>query len=354
MLVRKPQYRDLPPHLYWNGSVFRYRKPDGVEVSLGTDRRQAIEAAKRANSILYPRDMYSRIMGEIHPPMKKILQRYWDEFLSTGGRYSAKSLKDLRHKTNVLIKEWGHLYPEALSVLIVAAFVDRFPPRQSERYAGYLRKFFRWCVSKGYLTRNLAADLITKPVKRQRQRLSLEGYWAVYEHAEPWLQRAMNLALQSLMRREDLVLRRFDEYQDGKLPYRQLKTGTYVMIEVGPELDRAIRDCRDDVLSPFMVHKRPTRITSKSKALREHHTQVLEDQLTHAFQEARDRSGFYRDLEEGNPPSFHEIRALGAHLYEKAGIDPQPLLGHKDPATTRIYLDHHEIEWIQAAGGLKL
>ncbi len=350
--MRKPQYRDLEAHLYWNGSVYVYRKPDGKTVPLGMVKAKANEAARRANRILYPRDLYQKIMGEDKPSIDDICERYWNEFLTQ--RYSKNTLPDMKHKLGVVRKQWGKFYPDSLSVLIVASFVDRFPPRQSERYAGFLRMFFKWGMSKGFFATNLAADLITERVHIQRQRLSLDGYRAIYAAAEPWLQRAMNLALQTLIRREDIVQRRFDEYQEGMLPYQQLKTGSHVRILVGPDLDRAIRECRDDVLSPYMVHKKPSRITAASTRRRKHHTQILEEQLTRAFREARVRCGFYQDLKDGTPPSFHEIRALGAKLYGDAGIDPQPLLGHKDAASTKIYLDRHEIEWIEASGGLQI
>lgn len=357
--MRKRQYRDLEAHLYWNGSVYVYRKPDGKPVSLGTSKTKANEASRRANRILYPGDLYQRIMGEEKPPIAKICDRYWTEFL-TGKkkdgrpRYSTKTLADLKHKLGVVRRKWGSFYPDHLSVLKVANFVDSFPGRQSERYAQFLRMFFKWGKAKGFFDQNLAADLITEKAEVQRDRLSRDGYEAAYAYAEPWLQRAMHFALQSLIRREDIVLCRFDEYRDGVLPYCQQKTGNHVRILVGPELERAIRACRDDTLSPFIVHKKPVRITKKSRELRQHHTQVLEDQLTRAFRDAREASGFYDGWPSLKKPSFHEIRALGAKLYEDAGIDPQPLLGHKDAASTRIYLDRHRIEWIEAAGGLTL
>jgi integrase len=55
---------------------------------------------------------------------------------------------------------------------------------------------------------------------------------------------------------------------------------------------------------------------------------------------------------EAKRPSFHEIRALGAKLYEDARISPQQLLGHTNPKTTRIYLDRHEVKWVEIDAGL--
>ena len=45
-------------------------------------------------------------------------------------------------------------------------------------------------------------------------------------------------------------------------------------------------------------------------------------------------------------PTLHEVRALGAKLYEEKGIDPQILLGHLDPKMTRLYLDRHKVQWV--------
>ncbi len=352
--MRKREYKNLPKRLYWNGSVYVYRRPDGKQVALGTNKAAAIEAANRASQLLAPavETLVGKIMGYATPTIDFICARYWDEFLKP--KYAPKTLADYKHKIGVIRTRFGALHPHHLNVRIVAAFVDEFPPRQSQRYAQFLKQFFKWSVSKGYWEHNLADNLITKDVVIQRERLTVDAYKAILEVADPWLQRAMNLALQSLQRREDLVLLRFDAYRDGVLPVVQHKTSAHIRIRVGPELDLAIRDCRDDILSPFMVHKRPTRITKRSKALREHHTQVLPEQVTRAFRKAREATGLFEGYAKGRSPSFHEIRSLGATLYEKAGSDPQNLLGHKDEASTRIYLDRHEVEWIEAAGGLKV
>ncbi|MFB9353119.1 tyrosine-type recombinase/integrase, partial [Streptomyces heliomycini] len=52
-------------------------------------------------------------------------------------------------------------------------------------------------------------------------------------------------------------------------------------------------------------------------------------------------------------PTFHEIRALGSRLHERAGTDVasiQVLMGHADPEMTEVYLDGHDIRWLQAQG----
>ena len=74
-----------------------------------------------------------------------------------------------------------------------------------------------------------------------------------------------------------------------------------------------------------------------------HWTQVSPDALTRAFNEAREKSGACAGMD--NPPTFHELRSLGAARYRAAGMPEEhikALLGHTDIKTTRIYLNGHE------------
>ena len=79
--------------------------------------------------------------------------------------------------------------------------------------------------------------------------------------------------------------------------------------------------------------------------------------LSRWFQDARDKTYLFEDLPTLECPSFHEIRSLGAHLMEQAGIDRaiiQALLGHKQAKMTELYLDRYEQRWIEVTGGLEL
>jgi len=46
-------------------------------------------------------------------------------------------------------------------------------------------------------------------------------------------------------------------------------------------------------------------------------------------------------------PTFHEIRALAAHLFDQQGIDPDPQgrMAHSDAKSTKIYTQNH-IDWV--------
>lgn len=350
---RKPEYKDLPRHLRWNGRAYVYTKPGGKVVSVGTDKRRAIRAAEQLNALLYPADgdLMAKVLAGGSFTVGQMVDRYKAEHLTQQG-YADKTLQDYTQMLVHIQREWFSVPSFKLTTPQVSEFINSKPPRMARRYKSLLSKFCRWCVSKGAMSADLTRDvLIDSAYKVKRQRLTLDQYKAIREQAEPWFAAAMDLALHSLQRQEDIAALRFSDVQDGHLSVIQRKTGAAVRIAIAGPLDAAIRACRDDLLSPFIVHKKPVRIGKRRQAM-EHHTQVTPDQLSRAFKAARDATGLFNGWEAGTAPTFHEIRALGAQLYEEAGIDPQALLGHRDAATTKIYLDKRRIEWIEAIGGI--
>ncbi|MGH8593673.1 MAG: hypothetical protein ACREX9_00180 [Gammaproteobacteria bacterium] len=52
------------------------------------------------------------------------------------------------------------------------------------------------------------------------------------------------------------------------------------------------------------------------KGMQEHWAQLSLKQISDGFAEARDASGFYKELQAQERPSFHELISLGEHLFE--------------------------------------
>jgi integrase len=81
-----------------------------------------------------------------------------------------------------------------------------------------------------------------------------------------------------------------------------------------------------------------------------HRHQVLANFLTHTFSEIRDATGLFNRLPALERPSFHEVRALGSHLYERAGYDTkdvQELMAHTDEIMTKRYQAGFETRWTE-------
>jgi hypothetical protein len=149
---------------------------------------------------------------------------------------------------------------------------------------------------------------------------------------------AGNLNATSAIRRDALaVIKRSAIAESGvgmNSPYVvQQKTAkasdmAWIRFKVTPELQRVISHCRDNIVSPFLIHRRPDRKKQKQAETKDHWTKIEERYLTRAFKEAREAADCYKGWKEEEMPGFHEVRALSLHLYKKAGKDGQKIAGH--------------------------
>ena len=228
--------------------------------------------------------------------------------------------------------------------------------RMRNVYRQRMVQVFKFAVQLGWCDEDKASVTHTVSERRQRERLTMAGFNAVRAAADPWLQCAMDVALVTLQRREELVLMRHDAITNGVLPVVHQKTGRRLRIHIGSELARALTAARaDGLVCPYVIRRKPYRIKPRAQwsEHRDHAFQLMPDQLTEAFSAARIASGFYQNSV--NPPTLHEIRSLGADRYRQAGWEEstiQALLGHEDIETTKLYLAGHERPWEDVVCGL--
>lgn len=229
---------------------------------------------------------------------------------------------------------------------------------QRKRYRGRLVELFDTAVYEGWRDDNPARVFRRYSPKIRRERLTLKAFEAIRSVASVWVQNAMDLALQTLQRREDLVRLRWADIDADVLKIEQGKTGRRLAIHVRSELREVLQRCRDRVVSPYVIHRLPekARPTGSRAVARDHHTQVLPEQLTRASGAAFNASGLSVTFERTRP-TFHEIRSLGIALYLRAGWSEenvQVLAGHADAAMTRHYMEGHEAPWQSVDSGLQL
>jgi len=149
------------------------------------------------------------------------------------------------------------------------------------------------------------------------------GYW---EKSSAWLQNAIGLALITAQRRTDILSMKFEDVRDDHLVRDPAEDGkvhrhSVDTVQGNPELQVVIDRCRDNILSPYLIHRRRGAQTAKAgraqRALDEDRGKVL----TRAFKDARDAAECYASWKDEEQPGFHEVRALSLHLYKKAGKD---------------------------------
>lgn len=350
---RKRRNAALPPNLYENGSgYYTYRHPrTGKKYGMGKDRQAAMVAARHLNSELAPLpDLAERIL---QPPRRETFGAFlgWFESSIIPARNLSNSTKtDYRQKLVHIRAAFEELETDAITIAQVADFLNKLPAVNSNRFRSLLVLIFRYAIAQGKTTSNPAEATIPRPEQVTRQRLTIEGFSAVFAHAEPWMQNAMRLALQTLQRREDITRMKWEHIENGKLYVVQQKVekrGTgRVAIRITPELQAVLDACLDEVDSPYIIHRKPERARASMK--KDHPTQLAPEQISRAFQSARDASGFYSDLSQEARPTFHEIRALGVWLYEQQGINTDALAwGNPGTAMKGKYTSRHSEQWIE-------
>ena len=350
-----------PPNLYPNKAGFKYRHPvTRKEVWMGNDKAKAFAAAKKLNAMLTPsNDLVARVMGT-EKTISDAIKVFRDDDIP-GRKWAPKTAEVYESVIRRIEANLGERQLASLTVKDCAEFMRTVTasPRARQQFRLVLGWILACAVQEGWIDDNLALATRKFTHERQRERLTIEAYRAIWAKAPGWVRNAMDLSLLTLLRREDVVSLRFADVRDGALWVVPSKTegtsGVRLKIAVSAELDELLGRCRDAVVSPFLVHRlpakaRPQQLRAKDRS---HHTQVLPEQLSRAFADARDEAGISTD----NPPTFHEIRSLGGALLQDAGWtlqQVQALMGHSSEVMTKAYLEGHEAPWSSVSTGISL
>lgn len=351
---RRPKNRALPPNLYPTnrGRSFMYRHPvTGRWHGMGSIKAQAIEAAKELNALLMAEnDLVGKVLGQV--TVSKHVEWFFEN-VAPEREYKPSTLEMYQVQARKLTAAMGDVPVEEVSVQDMAELLEKYSARSANQIRQVTVDIFRVAISRGLRTDNPAEATLKRREKKARKRLTQEQYDAIHALAEPWLKNAMDLALVTLQRRGDVSRMKFENVQKGKLYVVQEKTEKYdtgyLAIEIGPKLKEIIKRCRDDLASPYLVHRRPERKV-KERAGMDHWTQVKPEMLTRAFAEAREKSELFEGKPDNELPTFHEIRALGIKRCRDRGEDPQKLAGHATARMTSNYdSGHEEIRWVQTS-----
>lgn len=351
-----------PDNLYPNRDGFKYRHPiSRKETWMGRDKAKAFAAARKLNALLIPGgDLVAKVVQPRETVGDAVKLFRTDEIPSRNWGEKTAAWYDVY--LGKIEEGLGTRPTDEVTVNELATWIRKTTEsaRSRQTYRLLLEWIFACAVQEGWIDENPAAQLRKFHHTRVRERLTLEAYNAIHKAAPQWLRNAMDLSLLTLLRREDVAALRFDDDHDDALwviPEKtENSTQLRLKIAITPELRAVITRCRDNVVSPFLVHRLPLKPFPRQKRAkaRTHHTQVLPEQITRAFADVRDAL----EIGGGNPPTFHEIRSLGGALlmrqrgWTKAQV--QALMGHASETMTAVYLDGHELPWTEVTPGLTL
>lgn len=364
---RSAKKRGFPDNLYQNpDGYFYYRNHEsGKRKGIGYDKAKAFREARAANAVLA-----NKTESRLAVWVSGIEQLSLKDWVPV---YKEKWIKDSKPAASTLRNQSGYLERIAdasfawmslkdITTVHVSGFLEKIEEESGAPTARMVRSrlsdVFRVAETKGQIEtgRNPVAATDKADYEVKRERLSLEQFWEIHKHAKLWVQRAMVLALLTAQRREDITNMKFTDVQDGFLYVIQRKSRGKMRLQqdlnirleaAGMTVGDAIKNCRDRVVSAFMIHHTYSAGSAKVG------DGVDENSLSNRFQEARDAAGIVA-AEGRTPPSFHEIRSLSERLYKKEyGAEfAQAMLGHKNAKTTATYDDLRGSGWqVVAAKG---
>ncbi|WP_336247128.1 tyrosine-type recombinase/integrase [Pseudomonas sp. TMW22091] len=128
-----------------------------------------------------------------------------------------------------------------------------------------------------------------------------------------------------LQRRDDIVswLKSSVDIENNTIKVSPGKTQghenpIHLQIKMGKALREVVSEClRSPVASPYLIHYRPKARKREQIAAKDHWTSVTPNYLSNEFSKTRDAAHAYDHSPATERPTFHEIRALGAWLYEQ-------------------------------------
>lgn len=364
---RDPKRRNWPDNLYERKGYYSWRNPlDGREYGIGRDMREAFDEARAANAkiaeMVPARQLVDRVTGDAGRSVEAWVKKY--SGMLDKQDYAENTRRTYKSLSKRMVATFGAGTPlRSITALQVSEGLERIAvaegkARLAQAFRLFIRDSFREATVQGWIDANPVRDTkLSVTVEVKRARLSLEVYLQVYERStRVWLRNAMDVALVSAQRRQDVVAALFTDCHDGGWWCEQLSEKSadphriFIPFDLrlnvlGKSLGDVISQCRrTGIVSKYLVHQ------TKAKGNSPLGSQIWIDTLSKAFSEELDALGI--DWGEKAPPSYHEIRSLSERLYSaQGGVNTQELLGHKDAAMTATYHDPRGLDWVRISLG---
>jgi enterobacteria phage integrase len=351
---RLAKNRAFPPNLYQNPlGYFYYRNPQTKkQKGLGRDRAMAFQAARKANAALATREpdsLVDWVLGRAEYTLAEWIPLYKQLWMEETQPAPVTLLNYSVYWRRLEKVEFAKRRLTDISTATIAKYLDEYKDTYGATAASMMRArlkdIFRWAETQGLIEagRSPVTATRTPKVVVTRERMSFEQFVAIRDAGPVWLQNAMNIALVTGQRREDIVRMKFSDWHDGRLHVAQGKSGGRTRLaldgeirleKLGMSVSDVVKSCRDSIATPYLVHH------AKHWGPAKPGHRVPGDAISSAFIRAREAAGI--EPKEGRTPvTFHEIRSLAERLYrEEQGAEfAQMILGHKNAATTARYDD---------------
>ncbi len=357
--IRRARNRQLQlyvkPDTKANGvTYYSYKHPlmDKAE-HFGQDWKAANEVAKIVNAELSVQR--NRIDKILNPNSTQTFNHVLDRFVEErmpDYEWSSKYKSENLRRIDRFRSHSGNTYYQETDVLFFNSLVEDLFKGEGRRFAIILlRQIDEFAVGKGLRRGPNVADGIIMPRQGKRKRRRIKDYdefKIIHPLCADYLQDAAEFSLITLQPRQVLCMLNLNKHIQGNLlRFQRGKTGVHIEIEINDQLDRLIQKRR------LIAMKLGTKRVFCRQKMINYSVTIDPNELSKDFTTAVKASGLYPDRH----PTFHEVRSLGARMYEARGFPRdliQSLMGHKEPETTKIYLNPDEPVYMKSKAMLEL
>lgn len=302
----KTVFLDLPPRMgarKLKHSVRYYYTGGGKKIPLGSDLNRArIEWARLENGGTYASTTFRQVTD------------LWEEKLEV----KHSTAKAYGIALGALRDAFGHFQLESITAQDVREYLDRRSAKVSaNREIAILSIIWNWCRERGVTNCANPCSGVRKNRERPRTRYIHEAEFNdIHSNGPRFLRDAMDLALLTSQRPQDLLSATRTDIRDGHLEFVQQKTGAKLRFRIEGEL-KALLERPRSVRSVFLIaddHGQPIHI----------------QRLQRAFQSARIKAGVpycqFRDLRAKAVSDEPDLKTASGRA------------GHADEQTTaRVY-----------------
>jgi integrase len=369
MTPRRRIHKGLEPNVYLSvtkgTNYYRYRHPiTGKFHGIGSNKALANKRARLLNTRLIPEEetVIDHILGISGVGVPHLVARFREERVPEM-KLKLSTERSLMYRLARIEKDMSNKVVDTINTEDCATWLDdNFVKDPYVKHRNTLIALFRFAINKGYRADNPAESTYAsrQDTGKDRTRLTLAQFKDIEAIAPPWMQLAMRLSLITLLGRAEVVNLRYVDIRDDCLYVIRQKIDKHdharLRIAITPDIAEILQESRrSGIASPYVIHRRPTRIKPNKET--DHWSQIHPNVFSTVFRKLREQAPSIACLPKEQRPTFHEVRALGSWLYEKAGYDRdyvQRLMAHSDGAMTEYYQTEHEEKWVDVQADLAL
>lgn len=282
-------------------------------------------------------DMYAELAKLTAPPtlktMADLLYRYRVECLPAK---ADKTQRDHGRALDRLTAVFGRMRPQDVRPQDVYAYRDRRAKRgktAANRDLEVLKHALSKGVEWGAVSTNTARDVRKFGLPKRERYVTDAEFAAVYAHASPVLQIAMDLAVLTGLRRGDLLALTRDHLTDDGILIRTGKTGKWLLITWSDELHAVVERAKalsPRVRLPLLCTRRGTAITGNgfSSLWRRAIERAMASEAIaepYRFHDLRAKSASDDDLPSASARLGHSSQAVTDRHYRRAPAKVRPL-----------------------------